>query len=734
MLTNQRRWIVNTLLFLLAGGAVPAQDNPRKIDFVRDIQPIFKARCAKCHATKRPKGGFRINSKALAMKGGLTGKAIVPGQSSESLLVRLLESPDADARMPMKSDPLPKAQIDLIRAWIDQGADWPDSASVDVTLERHWAFVKPVRPALPDVKQRGWIRNPIDAFVLARLEKEGLRPSPKASRAKLIRRASLDLTGLPPSVGDVDAFVADDRPGAYEELVDRLLDSPQYGEHWARSWLDAARYADTNGFNFDKPRTMWKYRDWVVKALNDDMPFTQFTVEQIAGDMLPGATLAQKIATGFHRNTRVNTEGGVDRKEANWEVRIDRVTTTATVWLGATLGCAQCHNHKFDPFSQEDFYRFMAFFTGASEPKMKVPAGNGHAATTTLVMQEKKPKATQTAFLRLRGSFEAPGARVTAGTPASLHPMRKGLPANRLGLARWLVDEENPLVARVTVNRFWYYVFGRPLVETPEDFGTQSPGPEHPELLDWLATEFVRQGWSMKRIVRTIVTSATYRQSSKVTGDRLKKDPYNRLFSRGPRFRLDAESIRDVLLAASGQLSLKMGGPNVYPIQADTSGVIPINKVTTRWEPSKGEDRYRRGLYTHWRRTSHFVAFATLDAPSREVCIVKRPRTNTPLQALAGLNDPGFFDAARGLARRLMKEAKPDPRARATRAFRLCVSRPPDAEELDRLVSAFQRERDHFAGRPGDAEAVAGAPDPERAAWTMIANVLFNLDETITKE
>jgi hypothetical protein len=751
------------------------------VDFARDIEPIFKAACVECHGAKKPKAQFRVDSKPHAMQGGVGGPAIVPGKGAESFLVKLLLSEDPEERMPRKAPPLPEAKIGLIRRWIDQGAAWPDVAGAGA-VTRHWAYVKPVRP-----KVSGPL--PIDALVRARLD---VPPAPEASKETLIRRVSLDLIGLPPSPAEIDAFLADDAPGAYERLVDRLLASPHYGERWARSWLDLARYADTNGFNFDTRRTMWKYRDWVIDALNRDMPYDRFTIEQIAGDLLPDATFPQKIATGFHRNTMTNEEGGTDPAEARWETLVDRVSTTGAVWLGTTLACSQCHNHKYDPFPQRDFYRLLAYWETTDEPKIELLTEEQKAerkrlrealvaeekelrkaelpshivkaidtpiekrtntnrndiviycraqappelkpiaskmlelnealdridGATALVMQEKKGAGVPTTPIRIKGGFANVGEKVDAGVPASLHPMPPGAPQNRLGLALWLASPENPLAARVAVNRFWGEFFGRPIVESPEDFGTQAQPPSHPELLDWLAVEFMERGWSMKAIQKTIVLSATYRQSSRMTPAQYERDPLNRLLARGPRFRMDAETIRDAVLTASGQLSRKIGGPSVFPLQADMSGVVAINKVDTSWKPSEGEERYRRGLYTHWRRTAPYAAFMTFDAPSRETCTVQRQRTNTPLQALSALNDPAFWDAAKGLAGRMQAEGGADPASRSAYGFRLCTGRHPDAFERDRLVKLYESER------------AAG----EAAAWTRVANVLLNLDETLTKE
>jgi hypothetical protein len=809
--------LIRAAAVALLAGAAGAQEGASmpKIDFVRDIQPVFKASCLKCHGSEKPKGQFRLDSRLHAFKGGITGKVILPGKGAESPLVKLLLLTDPDERMPRKADPLPREKIDLLLAWIDQGAEWPDSASADARPVQHWAYVKPARPETPKVRDPARVSNPIDTFILARLEKEGLAFSPEAAKETLIRRVSLDLTGLPPGLREVDEFLADASPDAYGRLVERLLSSPHYGERWARPWLDLARYADTNGFNFDTRRTMWKYRDWVIDALNRDMPFTRFTIEQIAGDLLPQSTIEQKIATGFHRNTMTNEEGGTDPEEARWETLIDRVNTTAAVWLGTTFACAQCHNHKYDPFTQKEFYQFLAFFESSEEPKielltpeqqaqrkelrakiaheeeaLKKEALPEHVAKalkiavekrtntqrndvvifcrsqapadlkpltaplldlyaeidkldvgTALVLREKPHEMPMTYF-RIKGGFVNKGEKVSAAVPASLPPIPAGKPANRLGLAYWLVDENNPLTARVVVNRFWGEFFGRPIVESPEDFGTQCLPPTHPELLDWLATEFIAKGWSMKAIHKTIVTSASYRQSSRMTRESVERDPYNRLLARGPRFRMEAEMIRDAMLSASGLLSAKVGGPSVFPLQADTSGVIAINKVDTAWAPSPGEDRYRRGLYTHWRRTAPFAAFAIFDAPSRECCSVRRPRTNTPLQALAALNDPAFFDAARGLALRLLKEGPADPRGRIELGFRLCTSRRPRAGEVDLLEAELKRQTEHFQKNRDAAKAVfksvqekpADADLVAASAWTMVSNILINLDEALTRE
>ena len=1000
-------------------------------DLVKEIQPIFQARCTRCHGADLQRNSLRLDSRTGALRGGLSGAVIVPGKSDASLMIQRLLG-KITPRMPFEGPPLPEAEIARIRAWIDAGATGP--AEAVAAEKRHWAYVKPERAQPPTVRNEAWVRNPIDRFVLARLEKEGLGPAPEAEKATLIRRVSLDLVGLPPSPAEVDAFLADASPEAYEKVVDRLLASPHYGERWARPWLDLARYADTNGYEKDRRRTAWKYRDWVIGSLNADMPFRQFTIEQFAGDMLPSSTVDQQIATGFHRNTLLNQEGGIDVEEARWETLVDRVNTTASVWMGSTLACAQCHNHKFDPFSQRDYYRMLAFFNNADyqvhglgpvttdkwidEPELELPtpeqavkrdaieaeiarrqvrldtptpelaaaqaawerdrrapapawtvlkpsratAENGTTLTVAadgsvlasgerpdrdtytlvartrlagitavrlealadppdpvgradagtffltrfrLAVRPPQGKATavvlargeadhmesnrplvgaldddpatgwgvwpetdrshvavfqtrepvggpegavlvvtlehagkqgqtlrhfrlsvttsvrpfggiglpeplrailgtrgadrtpeqkkqlaehyrsiapilepdrrrlralrkerselpiptamilreRTGFerpktqLRIRGSYMSPGETVYAGVPASLHALPDEAPTNRLGLALWLASDENPLTPRVTVNRAWEAFFGRGLVETSEDFGTQGERPTHPELLDWLATEFVREATRFKALHRLIVTSASYRQSSRATPALIEKDPYNRLLARGPRFRLEAEMVRDAALAASGQLSEKVGGPSVFPDQPE--GIWDNPYSDDKWVTSEAEDRYRRSLYTFVRRTAPYPMLTTFDAPSREFCTVRRVRTNTPLQSLTTLNDPAFFTAARALAGRVLREAGPTAGERADYAFRLCNARRPGADERARLLAFREQQLERLRRDPEAARAIVGLPAPggspagdeggpadpaERAAWTMVANVVLNLDETLTKE
>jgi cytochrome c553 len=993
---------------------------PKTPDYARDVAPLLRERCVACHGPDEQESYLRLDSRAEILKGGMTGPVVVPGRSADSLLVRHLTGA-ASPRMPHKKAPLPEEQIARLAAWIDAGLPGSDATPAvgeQTPVAAHWAYVKPVRPAVPTVRHAGWVRGPIDAFVLARLEAEGLVPAPEASRETLLRRLSLDLVGLPPTVPEIDAFLADRRPDAYERVVDRLLASPRYGERWARPWLDLARYADTNGYEKDQSRTAWSYRDWVIDALNRDLSFRDFTIEQLAGDMLPGATVEQRIATGFHRNTQLNQEGGIDVEEARFETLVDRVNTTATVWLGTTLACAQCHNHKFDPVSQRDYYRMLAFFDNGEysvhgqgeeivdrwvvEPELELPtaeqakrleplrreaealrleiggrdlgfeleafegeiaapiaefdrlepvafaaesgasfrklpdgsllvsgepkeedaytvrvrartrgitafrlealpdpslpqggpglASSGSFVVTGLAVSEKdrgiplaravaavnerrrpasavldhhdatgwgvtgggsagraytlivpvaaSPRAKRdltftlafrsgaslgrfrlsatssksplgrlavpaevrqildtpasarapgqvaallawfrplapsldaardrlrtieeeldqmrvlttpvlreragferpSTLLRQRGSFTSPGERVFAAVPAALGRLPEDQPANRLGLARWLVSPENPLTARVTVNRLWETVFGRGLVGTVEDFGTQGEKPSHPELLDWLAVELVEKGWSQKTLLREIVTSSTYRQSSTFLPALRERDPENRLLSRGARFRVEAEMVRDVALAASGLLSPRIGGPSVFPLQPEGIWNVPYSSL--KWQTSTGEDRHRRSLYTFVRRSSPYPSLSVFDAPSREHCVVRRPRTNTPLQALTTLNDPVFVEAARALASRMAAEGGRGASDRIVQGHRLCTAQRPGLEDLSALVDFYERERDRFRREPESLRALlagdAATPEAaERAALTMVASVLLNLDATLTRE
>jgi hypothetical protein len=986
-------------------------------DFSQEVRPILAQFCLKCHGQdeKARKAKLRLDAREAAVEKG----AIVPGKPDESELVARVFADDPDVRMPPASTKaqLTDAQKQTLKRWVAAGAEY----------KQHWAFVKPARPAVlrsRDVQRSEWAKNPIDAFVLDRFEREGQKPSPEADKYTLVRRVYLDLIGLPPTPEEADAFVNDPSPDAYEKLVDRLLASPHYGERWARRWLDLARYADTNGYEKDRPRSIWPYRDWVIRALNADMPFDQFTVEQLAGDLLPNATVEQRIATGFHRNTMLNEEGGIDPLEFRFHAMTDRVATTGTAWLGLTVGCAQCHTHKYDPITQRDYYRLFAFLNNAEEPEMpvrqpevaakrkeietkiaklvtelphKFPAGvdadaefrswlwrergkaarwqvlrptevtsnlphltvepddsvfvsgdmskrdvydltfrgdfagvtavrlealpderlpkfgpgrvyyegphgdfhlstitataggkpakfarasqtTGNAAAaiddnpqtgwgingkqgersvavfafhkpltagelklsmvferyyaaglgrfrisvttaqgpaaretpteieallltpdaelvaeqrgklraqfhlttphlakarqeidalrkqmpanpTTLVMRERPPGNPRPTFLHNRGEFLQPTDKVEPGTPAFLHPFPADAPRNRLGLARWLVSPENPLVARVTVNRQWQAFFGRGLVRTTEDFGFQGDPPTHPELLDWLACEFMEptvhrspkrergsaglpvadapgseKPWSLKHVHKLIVMSATYRQSSRLTPELKERDPENRLIARGPRVRLEAELIRDSTLKAAGLLSPKMYGPSVFPPQPPTVttegayGALP-------WKPSEGEDRYRRSLYTFSKRTAPYAMYAAFDAPSGEACVARRDVSNTPLQSLTLWNDVMFTEAAQA-AGRAMAGKPGSTEEKVTEAFRRFVVRPPTDRELKLLTEFLADQTERLKDHPAEAKKLAGdgpGDTTDRAAWTALARVLMNLDEFVAK-
>lgn len=765
--------------------AYAAAPSGEPVSFNRDVRPILSENCFACHGfdPKHREAGLRLDTFEGATADREGSRGIVPGNPAKSAIWERILSSDPDVVMPPPKShkkPLTATQRATLKRWIEEGANY----------EAHWSFLAPKRESL---LADGAPLSPnavIDHYVERRAKQSGLTLSPPAAAETLIRRVSLDLIGLPPTIEEVDAFVvasAQDAEAAYRELVDRLLQSPHYGERWGRWWLDQARYADSNGYSIDAPRQIWKYRDWVISALNADLPFDQFTIEQLAGDLLPNATDDQKIATGFHRNTQINQEGGIDREQFRIDSIFDRVATTGTVWLGLTIGCAQCHNHKFDPIEQREYYRLFAFLNDQDEPTMKVfdPGINvteltrefkeletkltaymkEHASdlaeweaaltketrkslsaginkaidvpkekrgfaqnrtlfagsiggvgpfremndryneldvvlnqgATTMVLQERSTPRTTTVFIN--GDFTRPADEVTPGTPAVLHPFSEstGRP-NRLDLARWIVSPENPLTSRVIVNRVWQQYFGRGIVETENDFGSQGTQPTHPELLDWLALELRERKWSLKELHRLIVHSRTYRQSSSDRPELVEKDPENYLLARQRRLRLDAEVVRDVALGASGLLSKKMGGAPVYPpVPAGSLNVGQVNRV---WAESKGEDRYRRGLYTFIYRASPPPSLVVFDAPEGFSTCTRRIRSNTPLQALTLLNDAAFFEFAAALEKVIRNDG-------LEVAFRRCTSRRPHAEEL----------------------AVLQQLDPLNAARTLL-----NLDETVTRE
>ena len=764
--------LFTSLLPIVAIASLHAAESPRssKIEFNRDVRPILSENCFACHGfdPKQREADLRLDNFDGATQDRDGARGIVPGDLSKSDAWQRIISEDKDEVMPppkSHKQPLTARQREILKTWIEQGAKY----------ERHWSFEPPKQHA----------GGSIDRFIQQRLSEEKLKPSSEADAATLIRRISLDLTGLPPSPEEVSSFIL--HPSSFDAVVDRLLASKHYGERWGRWWLDQARYADSNGYSIDAPRQIWKFRDWVIDALNADMPFDQFTVEQLAGDLLPKATESQQIATGFHRNTQINQEGGIDKEQFRIDSVFDRVATTGTVWLGLSIGCAQCHDHKFDPIEQKEYYRFFAFLNNQDEPTMKVsdpkvdvsglseefkkvdtklkaylrdhtaeldaweagitPAikkslnstlvkilalpkakrsieqnqtlfaasvgGVGpfrelndrhkeldtllNGGTTTLVMKElPKPRKT-TVFIK--GNFTRPADEVTPGTPKVLHAFEQPkTQPNRLDLAKWIVSPQNPLTARVVVNRVWQQYFGRGIVETENDFGMQGTAPSHPELLDWLALQLMEKKWSLKELHRLIVTSHTYRQSSTNRPELIEKDPSNYLLARQTRLRLDAEVVRDVALTASGLLSPKLGGPPVYPPIPD--GVMGVGQVKRVWTVSKGEDKYRRGLYTFVYRASPPPSLTVFDAPEGFSTCTRRIRSNTPLQALTLLNDSGFFEFAIALEKIIQKDG-------LDTAFKRCTSRTPMADEL----------------------AILKKLDSLNAARTLL-----NLDETVTRE
>ena len=733
---NLPAWLV-LLLAALPGTLFPAD---RKIEFSQDVAPLLRQRCQMCHGVEKQMSGLRLDSREDALKGGYSGAVILPGNSAESRLIHVVAGLKKPA-MPFGGKSLTPEDVAILRAWIDQGAEWDQTTASppDQKAEaksKHWAFCPPQRPLEPKVKAAGWVRNPADAFVLSRLEQEGIQPAPEADRSTLLRRVTLDLIGLPPTPDELNQFLSDHAEGAYERVVDRLLASPHYGEKWARHWLDLAHYADSDGYEKDLPRPhAWRWRDWVINALNSNMPFDQFTIEQLAGDLLPAASIQQKIATGFNRNTLTNREGGIDKEEFRVEHLVDRTATMGTVWLGLTVGCARCHDHKYDPITQKEFYQLYSFFNNARELNIEAPrpderelylhrkpeadrkrselmaeykvpelqagwekmvlaagvnrgknpdgdflweyldilvdGGKDILRTDPLKRSDKdryrltryfletykivvsreryeqlrfrelldkldrldevypplseaqtiaEDAASRDTHLLVRGDFRQPGIVVASNVPAVLPPLSHDSAANRLTLARWLVSKQNPMTARVTVNRMWQEFFGRGLVETTGDFGTRGELPTHPELLDWLATEFMDSGWDVKRMHRLIVTSATYRQSSNVRPDLETRDPENKLRARQSRLRLSAELIRDEALAVSGLLNGQVGGRSVRPPLP--SGVD--DGYSTKWKESNGSDIYRRGLYVHFQRRMPYPQLMTFDAPDSLAACTQR--------------------------------------------------------------------------------------------------------------
>ncbi|UFH55882.1 DUF1553 domain-containing protein [Spirosoma sp. KNUC1025] len=896
----------------------------KRVDFNTQVKPLLNKNCIACHGGVKKAGGFSVLFRHEAVARTKSGKpAIVPGDADASEMIRRLTLTDHMERMPLEAAPLKPEEIDLLRNWIDQGAKWGD----------HWAYTRIEKPDVPAVgtfwsrlglgnsPEQDWVKNEIDPFVIQKLREQNLHPSAEADRTTLIRRVSLDLTGLPPTEREVSTFLNDKSPNAYEHVVDRLLASPAYGERWTALWLDLARYADSKGYEKDTERKIWRYRDWVINAFNQDKPYNQFTVEQLAGDLLPNATDDQLIATGFHRNTMNNDEGGTQDEEFRTAAVIDRVNTTWDVFQGTTFGCVQCHSHPYDPFTHDEYYKYLAFFNNTrdedvttdtptlrffsgedsvkvsalknwltthtrqpqqvqdwvnfvrlTEPKINShdfdqfvnaslldakffgvqhggsarirninltgtnrlimaigtkadkavltlhqdnptgpalltipvpktgnqwndtvmvyalpklsgrhhlyvtldnpaqpkewtlikwvsfrPALPGTSATTLSEMDRKlqavlnaEPESTPVLFeakgdlarkthIFERGNWMVKGKRVQPDVPKSLPSLPtdtngKPVPRNRLGLAQWMVNRDHPLTARVAVNRFWEQLFGTGLVETVEDLGTQGIQPTHRELLDYLAAEFMETDqWSMKRLLKRMVLSATYRQRSEVTADVLASDPFNRWLARGPRVRLTAEQVRDQALAVSGLLSSKRFGPSVKPMQPE--GIWQSPYTGESWKLSDGADRYRRAVYTYWKRTAPYPSMLTFDSPSREFCQVRRIRTNTPLQALVTLNDPVFVESAQTLAASMLKRGR-TPTQQIQAGFHQVTQRNPSANKLAVLVSLYQKAETYYKQHPADARKLLARAEasPQLAALTVTANTMLNLDEVITKQ
>lgn len=813
-----------TLLALLPGS--PLQGAP--VNFARDIRPIL-GKCTACHG-QAEQGGLRLDSRNSLLQGSFSGPVVVPGQAEKSQLIKMVTTGnDQGMRMPLDQPPLEASQVELLRRWIDQEMPWPADASLLEHADpypKHWSFHPAKREELPTVGLTDWPRNPIDYFVLEKQEAQGLLPSPEANRTTLLRRVSLDVVGLPPTIAEVQEFLLDSSPDAYERVVERLLASPHFGERWGRHWLDVARYADSDGYENDGPRSIWKYRDWVIAALNNDIPFRDFVLQQIAGDLLPDATASEKTATGF---IRCSKGGSTPGKRPPIDL-IDRVNTVGRVFLGLTIGCAQCHNHKFDPISQREYYELFAFFNSSDDqtldfatpeeianraayraetesmknelkeyelllaerfsktPKALAKLDQPQQQQTLkeiLALDPKKIDAAQNQFIRMtfskldeehkkrceriklhekatptpvstlvmrelptdqdthifiRGDPTQQGPRVKPNVPKCLPPLEATGPPNRLDLATWLSSPQHPLAARVTVNRIWQQYFGTGLVETADDFGENGAIPSHPQLLEWLACELTQTDGSMKSLHRKIVTSATYRQASHNRPDLQELDPQNRLLARQSRLRLEAEIIRDQGLAASGLLNLTIGGPSVFPYQID--GIMQGRADRSVWKMDSGKSRFRRGMYVHfWRLTPH-PFLHTFDIPDANESCTRRMRSNTPLQALALLNDPWFTEFAVALADRTLRETPgADDTQKAAHAFRLCLARSPKPTELKVLTELASRQRKSFQAEPQRTKELLNSTNLamshsnlELATWTAVSRTLLNLDEFINRE
>ena len=735
---------------------------PEIVDFNFHVKPILSDRCFTCHGPDENtrKAGLRFDTKEglfAALGKEKDHYAVIPNDVKNSTLIQRIFSDDPDDVMPTPESnlTLEAHEKEILKKWIEQGAEWKE----------HWSFLPIKKDAPPSVKNKDWGNNAIDQFVLAKLEEQNLKPSAQASKSALLRRLSFDLTGLPPTLEELDAFEKDNASDAYEKVVDRLLNSDAYAEKMTNHWLDLARYADTHGYQDDLERVMWPWRDWVIHAYQQNMPYNQFVTWQLAGDLIPNATKEQLIATAFNRNHKITQEGGAIPEEYRVEYVADRTQTFGTAFLGLTFECAKCHDHKYDPISQEDFFSLFAFFNNVPEqglikeygaipePYIELTKEEIEAQLTFIknldtlenipLMVMKEMEEPRPAFVLNRGAYDQPTDRVQPNTPKAILAMNKGLPTNRLGLAEWLFDLQNPLTARVAVNRLWQQCFGEGLVGSIGDFGNQGTLPTHPALLDWLAAE-LQEDWDVKALLKTIVLSATYQQSAAIDPTLFELDPENRWLARAPRSRLSAEMIRDHALAASGLLVQQVGGPSVKPYQPDGLWAETTNGSsgsTNQYLQDKGDKLYRRSLYTFWKRTLPPPSMAIFDAPSRELCMVERESTSTPLQALVLMNDPQIIEAARVLAYRAI-ESVAGLEERIVWMFRVVTSRFPEAEETAAISSYFAEEKARLEQDEVAAKAfleIGEYPQqdllevPELAAYAMTANLIFNLDESISK-
>ena len=745
------------------GSLLVSTEMPDSVSYNFDIRPILSDKCLTCHgpdANKR-KAGLRLDqaeSAYHALKENPTAHALVPGKPNSSEVFLRINSKDTAMVMPPPESNLKLTQheVDLIEKWIRQGAKY----------EKHWSFVAPKKVPLPKVEMTNWPRNEIDYFILAKQEQKGLQPNEEADKERLLKRLSIDLTGLPPSLSMMNAFLEDKSPAAYEKVVDQLMQKPSYGEKMSLLWLDLARYADSHGYQDDGYRTQWPWRDWVIHAFNKNMSYKDFVTWQLAGDLIPNYTQEQLLATGFNRNHKITEEGGVIDEEYRMMYVTDRTDLFGKGLLGVTLECAHCHDHKYDPFSQKDYYQLFAFFNNVKEEGIESVIGGPETYakkpfmeicnediknmlsfinkedTNKLIVSVMSDQDTirKTNILQ-RGQYDVPGDEVEPGTPSAILPFKASYAKNRMGLANWLFDQENPLTARVFINLLWQEIFGRGIVKTSGDFGMQGELPSNPALLDWLAVDFMQHNWDIKRLMKQMVKSATYRQSAEITKEKLAKDPENILLARGPRYRIEAELIRDFVLSSSGLLNTNIGGPSVKPYQPDGlwEGATSGRGLLSVYKQDHGKELYRRGMYTLIKRTVPPASMGIFDASNRDICEVKRQRTNTPLQALVMMNDPTVLEASRVLAAKLFKE-NADVKEAITRAFRLIVCRKPHENEIQILFKYYSQQASSIDALSAKKMLSVGeSPQEENldkkklAALMRVISTIYNLEETITK-